>query len=125
MPHELFDMLLYPFFFMIAGCLTFLLFHYSSHSAHEARHVPMLFLAMMLSGLVAFLLFDVIVFASTSFRFNQVHFAGPFAYTNVLNRPTAVMLSGIFTFPALWFSVRWMSRRQARMSSSEASAKES
>ena len=117
MHNQILDLVIYCLFFLAGGCLSYIWCRSSRHLAHEAHKMPFYFFVMMLSGLLTFAVFDLIVFASTSFRLSRLHFAGPFAYTDRLDQPTAVMFCGIASIFALWISLRWLNQYQGKPSS--------
>ena len=109
---EVFQLLAYPFFFLIAGCIIYLQFRMNSNLSHEAHKVPGMFLVMMTASLIATALFDLVIFAFASFRFSRLRFVGPIAYADFLQRPTACMLSAIVAIVGVWFGMRWLGKRQ-------------
>ena len=107
----------YPFFFLVGGCICYLLFRARPHFSHEASKVPGMFLAMMTGSLIAAVLFDLVILAFASFQFSRLRFVGPIAYADFLQRPSAIMLHLPIAVVGLWFGMRWFSNHQGKFPS--------
>jgi hypothetical protein len=104
----------YPLFFLSGGCICYLLFRANPNLSRGVGSVPGVFLAMMTGSLIATALFDLVIFAFASFQFSRLHFVGPLAYADFLQRPSAVMLNLPFVIVGLWFGVRWFSSHRSK-----------
>jgi hypothetical protein len=114
---EALQLIAYPCFFLVGGCIIYLLFRVSPHFAHEAHNVPAMFLAMMAGSLLATALFDLVLFVCASFQFSRLRFVGPIAYAGFLPRPSAMMVHLPIAIVGLWFGARWFSNHQGELPS--------
>ena len=114
---EAFELVVYPLMFVLGANICYLMFRINPNLGYATNQVPKMFLAMMMLSLLGTASLDLIFLALVSFDFNLLHFIGPAAYPDFMERPLAVTLHVTVAIVSLWFGMRWISNRQSKFSS--------